>query len=150
MMTAYNQIHKQSIAISWSSVLWDIIDKNNPYYTAIRQAEVLWFISWVPQKNGWYNFEWQRNIKRAEFAKIISVPFGQELFDVTHVVLNSDVYASIITSLDTTKSDKKVFLYQVMQWLESIKDDAFIKTYKIQKKLFLERLQTVLIDTLSK
>ncbi len=70
IMLAYNKIQQWYPSIIWSSVLGDIINTNDPYYSYVRQAEVLWFISGVPQINGGYNFQCLRNITRAEFAKI--------------------------------------------------------------------------------
>jgi hypothetical protein len=41
MMLAYNSIQHSDIYFSGSSVMGDIINKDNPYYTYIRQAEAL-------------------------------------------------------------------------------------------------------------
>lgn len=41
MMLAYNKINKPLTSLTGSSVMGDVIDKNNPYYSYIRQAEIL-------------------------------------------------------------------------------------------------------------
>ena len=146
MMVAYNMIVKIKVDISWRSALGDVIEKNNPYYQYIRQAEILWFISWIPQVDRWYNFEWQKYITRAEFAKIISVPFGDELFDIESIVTSSSIYQTIMTSLTTNTTGKKALLQKIFGTLNSIPDMVFIDSFKIQKKLFLDTLKKKVME----
>lgn len=148
MMTAYNLINNDVINTNQPSVLGDVIDPNNPYYQSVRQAEALWFISWVPQTNGSYNFEWIRNITRAEFAKIVSVPFSEQLFDIDEVVLNSQLYKIVVQAINKATGDKFVFINTLVQKLEAIDDYTFIMDFKIQKELFLEKLEELLIRPL--
>jgi len=41
MMLAYNKITQSMINLSGSSVMGDIVNPNDPYYSYVRQAEVL-------------------------------------------------------------------------------------------------------------
>lgn len=75
LVETYNLINWQTITINKKTNLTDI-NKNNPYYTYIRQAESMWIIKWYKQIDWTYKFEWERYITRAEFAKIISIPFS--------------------------------------------------------------------------
>jgi len=54
---------------------------SDPYYTYIRKAEEIWCISWFPQKNGTYLFKWHEYVTRAQFAKMVSIPFNALLFE---------------------------------------------------------------------
>ncbi len=80
IMEVYKKIiNDNRIDISSRTNLTDMIS-NNPYYNYVREAEVLGIISGVPQKNGTYKFDWDRPLTRAEFAKVVSIPFGELLF----------------------------------------------------------------------
>jgi hypothetical protein len=79
-MMTYHAIMTGRIDISGPTKIMDI-SLSSPYYTSIREAETLWFISWIPQKNGAYKFEGTRNVTRTEFAKMIAIPFNGLLFD---------------------------------------------------------------------
>ena len=151
IMTAYNMINNiniQNVNNEESSVLWDMIDANNPYYQYVRQAEMFGFISWVPQVDGSYNFEWQRYITRSELAKIVSVPFTEQLFNLDEVVLNSQLYKIVVQAINQTEGDKFVFINTLVQKLQAIDDYKFIMDFKIQKELFLEKLEELLIKPL--
>ena len=74
IIETYNEINWWSIKLNSKTNLIDI-DISNPYYSYIRQAESLWIIEWFKQKDWTYKFEWDRFITRAEFAKIVSIPF---------------------------------------------------------------------------
>jgi hypothetical protein len=50
MMITYDAINKKKVNIDGTSVLWDVVNANDPYYQYIRRAEALWFISGVKQK----------------------------------------------------------------------------------------------------
>jgi hypothetical protein len=41
MMLAYNKIYPQGVNTNGTSVMGDVINPNDPYYSYIRQAEVL-------------------------------------------------------------------------------------------------------------
>ncbi len=75
IVEVYNIIHNWEVPLNERTQLSDI-RSSDPYYSYIRQAESLWFIQWVPQKNNTYTFEWDRFVTRAEFAKMISIPFS--------------------------------------------------------------------------
>lgn len=75
IVETYNTIHNGEVPLNEATQLTDITP-SNPYYTYIRQAESLWFIQWIPQADNTYKFEWNRFVTRAEFAKMISVPFN--------------------------------------------------------------------------
>lgn len=144
MMLAYDMIDKEKVSLAGTSVMGDVIDPSNPYYQYIRKAEVLGFISGIPQTNGGYNFVGQKDITRAEFAKIISVPFTEQLFDLQDLVLQSPLYASIQVALEQSNTDDTVFLNALFAELNKLNDFQFIKTYKIQKKAFFEKLYEML------
>jgi len=144
MMLAYDMIDKTKISLAGVSVMGDVVDANNPYYQYIRKAEVLGFISGIPQTNGGYNFVGQKDITRAEFAKIISVPFTEQLFDLEDLVLQSPLYASIQVALEQSNTDDETFLNALFDELDELSDAQFIKTYKIQKKAFFEKLYEML------
>ena len=61
----------------------NLVDLNeyDPYYNYIRKAESLWIIQWVENYDGNYYFQWNDFVTRAQFAKMISVSFGDLLFD---------------------------------------------------------------------
>jgi len=53
MMLAYNKIYPQAATTgNYISVLRDITNANDQYYSYIRQAEKLGFISGIPQASG--------------------------------------------------------------------------------------------------
>ncbi|MCK9466870.1 MAG: S-layer homology domain-containing protein [Candidatus Absconditabacterales bacterium] len=74
IIETYNEINGGSIKLNSKTNLIDI-DISNPYYSYIRQAESLGIIEGFKQKDGTYKFEGDRFITRAEFAKIVSIPF---------------------------------------------------------------------------
>lgn len=146
MMLAYNRISQSMIDTSKPSVMGDIVDANNPYYSYVRQAEVLGFISGVPKANGGYNFEGIRNLTRAEFAKIVGLPFADQLFDIEQVIFQSDVYNDIIDALNTTTTNRKVFIQAFYEQISEMSEMAFIKKYKVPKTIFLEVLYETVVD----
>ncbi len=75
LIETYNAINWWTIKLNNKTNLTDL-KTTDPYYNYIRQAESLWIIIWYKQKDGTYRFEWNRNITRAEFAKIVSMPFA--------------------------------------------------------------------------
>jgi Leucine-rich repeat (LRR) protein len=79
LIETYNIINWWTIKLNNKTNLTDL-KTTDPYYNYIRQAESLWIIVWFKQKNWTYKFEWDRNITRAEFAKIVSLSFGDLLF----------------------------------------------------------------------
>lgn len=141
IMLAYKKINKQSINTNKPSVLSDIVNSNDPYYSYVREAETLWFISGSPQTNGTYTFDGQDPLTRAAFAKIVSVPFAQQLFDVEDVVTHSKLYIMIVEALSKTTSDKVVFINTLFNRLNSMTDVAFMKAFTLDKKTFLDVLK---------
>ena len=80
VVTLYKEIvNDDPIDISWTSEMTDVKPWNK-YYPYIREAEELWFISWYPSKNWEYLWKWDQSLTRAEFAKIVSIPFTDILF----------------------------------------------------------------------
>lgn len=150
IMLAYNKIQQGSISIVGSSVLGDIINPNDPYYSYVRQAELLWFISGVPQNNGSYNFEWLRNITRAEFAKIASLPFSDQLFDISYIVENSSLYKKITDWLEETTMDKVRFANIVLQEISDIPEQEFLYSFKVSKDTFMDVLTEKVLEPLLK
>jgi hypothetical protein len=105
----------------------------------------LWFISWVPQRNGSYNFEWQRTILRSELAKIISISFTEQLFDVEDVVKNSRLYQVIVQAINQVQWDKLLFIYKLFDSLKQLDSTYFLNTIKMSKEFFLENLQNIIL-----
>lgn len=145
MMLAYNKISQSMANITWPSVMGDVINPDDPYYSYVRQAEVLGFISGVPQKDGGYNFEGMRNLTRAEFAKIVGLPFADQLFDIEQVIYQSELYNDIIDALNTTTTNRKVFIQAFYEQISTMDEVTFIKKYKVQKQLFLETLYDTVV-----
>lgn len=148
IMLAYNKMQQWSASIVWSSVLGDVINPNDPYYSYVRQAEALWFVSWVPQTNGSYNFEWMRNITRAEFAKIASLPFSDQLFDIAYIVENSSLYKKIIDGLAETTMDKIRFASLVLEEINAIPEQEFLYSFKVSKDVFMDVLKEKVLTPL--
>jgi len=81
IMITYHEIYPGTVSLSGTKSKLVDVTSSDPYYKYIREAEVLWFISWSPQKDGTYRFDGKRWVLRAEFAKMISIPFNAILFD---------------------------------------------------------------------
>lgn len=80
-MNLYKEIIDSSeIKIIGPSNMKDV-EKWNLYYEYVREAEELWIISWYDMPNGSKMWQWNNYLTRAEFAKIISIPFEDVLFD---------------------------------------------------------------------
>jgi len=141
IMLAYKKINKQSINTNKPSVLSDIINANDAYYAFVREAEALWFVSGIPQTGGKYTFDGQDPLTRAAFAKIVSVPFAQQLFDVEDVVMTSKLYVIIVQALSKTTANKVVFINTLFNRLNSMTDVAFMKAFTLDKKTFLDVLK---------
>jgi len=148
MMLAYNKISQSIVDISQPSVMGDVIDTNNPYYNYVRQAEVLGFIWGVPQADGGYNFEGTRNLTRAEFAKIVGVPFSEQLFDIEQVVYQSEILHKTIEALNNTESNKTIFIQVLFKDIAQIDEITFIKNFKVPKEAFLEVLYNIVVETI--
>lgn len=149
IMKAYNIINDQKIDVQeWSSVLGDVIDKSNPYYTSVRQAETLWFVSWIPQVDGSYSFKWQNYTTRAEFAKMVALPFGPQLFDMEKIILESNLYKTIVESLENIQTDPFVFIHTTFTKLNLIPDREFLRQFKVHKPIFLDALRTYVLEPL--
>lgn len=82
IMTLYKEIIDDSeIDISGESKMIDIAKWSSYYYQYVREAEELWIISWYEMPNGTKTWQWNNSLTRAEFAKIVSIPFAELLFD---------------------------------------------------------------------
>jgi len=80
-------------------------------------------------------------LTRAAFAKIVSVPFAQQLFDVEDVVMTSKLYVIIVQALSKTTANKVVFINTLFNRLNSMTDVAFMKAFTLDKKTFLDVLK---------
>jgi len=80
IMITYHMIYSWAITLSSGSRLTDVRTWD-PYYRYIREAESLWFISGSPQSDGTYKFYGSRAVTRAEFSKMIAIPFNGLLFE---------------------------------------------------------------------
>jgi len=86
-----------------------------------------------------------RNLTRAEFAKIIGLPFTDQLFDIDQVIYQSSLYKEIIEALNTTTTNRKVFIQALFVQASELSEDNFIKKYKVPKKAFLEVLYETVV-----
>lgn len=146
MVIAYESIHKVSIKADDKKVLGDMIDKNNPYHSYVMKALSLWFISWVPQKDGTYDFKWQQYITRAEFAKIVANAFSDQLFDVQEIIVTHPIYGTILKAVQKVEWDKVQFLKELIIKMSRIDEAVFMKTFKIRKMVFLDALYDTLLQ----
>ena len=64
------------------------------------------------------------------------------------MVLNSQLYKIVVQAINQTEGDKFVFINTLVQKLQAIDDYKFIMDFKIQKELFLEKLEELLIKPL--
>ena len=76
----------------------------------------------------------------------MGVPFSEQLFDIKQLVQQSDLLQSTIEALNSTKSDKKVFIQTLFEKISQIDEMTFIQEFKVPKESFLE----VLYDTVVK
>lgn len=86
MIKAVMQLYKEiidssEIDISGNSYLVDIAPWSSYYYQYVREAEELWIISWYDMPNGTKMWLGNNPLTRAEFAKIVSIPFAEILFE---------------------------------------------------------------------
>ena len=82
IMVLYKEIIDNSeIDISGKSKLADIAKWSSYYYQYVREAEELWIIWWYDMQNGTKMWLGNNPLTRAEFAKIVSIPFEQVLFE---------------------------------------------------------------------
>jgi len=94
----------------------------------------------VPQPDGSVRFEPDRPITRAEFAKIISTAFpNQLLVDAEETVINSDLF-KMIQSAAQQSSDQVKFIRALIDELDQIDSRAFLRKYDIPQTPFLEIL----------
>ena len=79
------------------------------------------------------------------FAKIASLAFAKEIFNVDEIVLKSDIYPKITNALkNKTTNNKVVLLKNIFQRLSLVSDMDFMLSFNIQKNLFLDTLQKLL------
>lgn len=86
MIKAIMQLYKEiidssEIDISGKSYLVDIAQWSSYYYQYVREAEELWIIAWYDMPNGKKMWLGNNPLTRAEFAKIVSIPFAEILFE---------------------------------------------------------------------
>jgi len=81
-----------------------------------------------------------RNITRAEFAKVASVPFSDQLFDIAYIVENSSLYKKIVDGLAETTMDKIRFANLVLQEINEIPEQEFLYSFKVSKDIFMDVL----------
>ena len=82
IMDLYKEIIDSSdIDITWHGNMVDIAMGSSYYYQYVREAEELWVISWYDMPNGTKMWLWNNPLTRAEFAKIVSIPFAEILFE---------------------------------------------------------------------
>jgi hypothetical protein len=75
IIETYNLIHNGEVALNGWTHLIDITP-SDPYYDYIRQAESIGFIHGIPHNDGTYSFNGEGFVTRAQFAKMISIPFS--------------------------------------------------------------------------
>lgn len=81
VMNLYKEIvDSKDIKITWKSSMTDVHDLQL-YYQYVREAEKLWIISWYDMPDGTKTWQWNNYLTRAQFAKIVSIPFEDILFD---------------------------------------------------------------------
>ena len=82
IMQLYKEVIDDSdIDISGKSKLVDVVKWSSYYYQYVREAEELWIISWYDMPNGTKTWQWNNPLTRAEFAKMVSIPFSELLFE---------------------------------------------------------------------
>ncbi len=116
----------------------DVQDPSHPYYTYIRKSEALGFISGFPEVDGTFTFRGNNLISRAEFAKIISIAFNEELLNVEDIILTSDLYAMIIKAIAKVEGDKMIFIQTLLGQINMIDETQFMLEYQIRKSTFIE------------
>ena len=138
LITVYEMITGKSATFTWSSNMTDVQDPSHPYYTYIRKSEALGFISGFPEVDGTFTFRGNNLISRAEFAKIISIAFNEELLNVEDIILTSDLYAMIIKAIAKVEGDKMIFIQTLLGQINMIDETQFMLEYQIRKSTFIE------------
>ena len=140
LVDTYEIIVWYSVEFSGESNMTDVQDSSDRYYSYIRKAEALWFISWFPEANGTYTFRGNNLITRAEFAKIIANAFNKQLLNVEDIVLTSQLYATIAKSIHQAEWNKLLFINELLEKMEDLDDVVFINEYKVTKNIFIDVL----------
>ena len=145
MMKTYRLIYPKTLSSNFTTQFVDV-KKSNPYYQYIIWAEQLWFIQWYT-RNGKKYFDWAAYTTRAQFAKLVALPFKEQLsIDINTTILNSKIYKQIISILDTIKSDKRAFINELIGRASLSNAISFTTTFHIDKQVFLDSLRTLLLE----
>jgi len=89
-----------------------------------------------------------RYLTRAEFAKIVVLPFAHQLYDVKEIVLNSDIYKMIVEALNSTNTNSDIFLDKLFTEIENLDDEDFLKKFKVPKDALLEVLYETIWESI--
>jgi len=72
-------------------------------------------------------------------AKIISVPFAEQLFDYDHIVSESRLLDMVLTGISKAK-DKDAFISNLFNKLKNIDEITFLRTFYVDRTIFLKTL----------
>jgi hypothetical protein len=78
----------------------------------------------------------------------VSVPFNDQLFDTSSLVLNSPVYVAIVKALDKVQGDKIDFINTLLLNMAKIPDTQFIRKFKVTKVIFIQELRNAILPGL--
>ena len=146
MMKTYRFINPKDVNPNFVTQFVDV-RKSNPYYSYIVAAEELWFIQWY-SRNGKKYFDWAINTTREQFAKLVALPFKDQLvIDIDATILNSDIYKEIVSALHTTKSGRLVFINALIDKISQLDDSYIMNAYGVEKQVFLDSLYTLLLGS---
>ena len=146
MMKTYWLIHPKSSDPNFKTQFTDI-KKWDAYYEYIVAAEQLWFIQWYTGANGTKYFNGKKNATRAQFSKLVALPFQPQLYiDIDTTILNSDIYKEIVLAIHQSKSDRLVFINALLIKMSWLDESYILANFKVDKQKFLDALATLLID----
>lgn len=89
-----------------------------------------------------------RNITRSEFAKIASLPFSEQLFDIAYIVEHSSIYQTIVQGIQETTMDKIRFANIVLQQIDEMPEEEFLSSFKVSKDVFMDVLTEKVLSPL--
>lgn len=146
MMKTYRLIHSKNIDQNFETQFIDV-KKSDPYYEYIVAAEQLWFIEWYTHKNGTKYFDGKKETTRAQFAKLVALPFQAQLYiDIDATILNSDIYKEIVAVIHQSKTERTVLINAIIARMNQLSDSYILTTFKVDKQTFLDALQKLLLD----
>ncbi|MBP7061769.1 hypothetical protein KBA84_02975 [Patescibacteria group bacterium] len=76
------------------------------------------------------------------------MPFNDQLFDTSSLVLNSPVYVAIVKALDKVQGDKIDFINTLLLNMAKIPDTQFIRKFKVTKVIFIQELRNAILPGL--